>query len=76
MFILKKGSGKSNVKDEAMKEERKHRRKEWQEKSNAPKCGKNLDKWLADEIKSAKKDEEKYELKRIMSGKGRSLIFH
>ena len=43
--MLKKGNGKSNMKDEAMKEERKHepqkhRKMEWWEKSNASKCGK------------------------------------
>ena len=54
--MLKKGSGKNHVKDEARNEERKHesrklRKKEQWEKSNAPKSGKNLDKWLDDDIK-------------------------
>ena len=40
--MLKKSSGKSDVKDEARKEERtheslKHRKEEWRKKSNAPK---------------------------------------
>ena len=80
MFMLKKGSGKSNVKDEARKEERKHesrkhRKKEWRWKQNASKCVKNLDKWLADEVKCMKKEEAKCdERERKMSGNRRSSI--
>ena len=53
--MLKKGSGKPNVKDEVRKEERrnksrKHRKKGCQEKANKIEQSKNMIKWLADEI--------------------------
>ena len=53
--MLKKGSGKSNVKDEASKEDRRYesrkiRKNEWWKNSNATEHSKNLDKWLANEI--------------------------
>ena len=61
--MLKKGSGKKKVTDEVMSEEtkrevRKHRKKEGQVKSNAPKADKAWDEWLEEEIRSGEKDEE------------------
>lgn len=55
IFMLKKGSGKSNVRCEARKEERRnesgrHRKKGWREKVNRTEQSKNLDKYLGDEI--------------------------
>ena len=69
--MLKKGSGNANAKDEARKAERKHefrkhRKKEWREKSNAPESGKDLDKWLEEEIKIIKKMRQN-----TMSAKGK-----
>ena len=62
--MLKKGSGKKKVTDEVMSEEtkrevRKHRKKEGQVKSNAPTADKELGKWLKDEMRSDKKEEER-----------------
>ena len=80
IFALKKGSGKANARNEARSDERKHesrkhRNKEWWEKSNVPLSDKKLDKWLEDEIKSMKKYEAKYdERERKKKGNGRSLI--
>ena len=77
-FALKKGSAKTKVTDEARSEERKyeirkHRKKEGQTNSNAPKADEELDKWLEDEVRSGKKDEE-YERK--MNGNRSRLILH
>ena len=77
-FTLKKGSRKTKVIDEARSEERKyefrkHRKKEGWVKSNEPKADKELDKWLEDEIRSGKKDEER---ERKMNRNGRRLILH
>ena len=47
--------------------------KEGRVKSNAPKANKELDKWLEDEVRSGKKDEER---ERKMNGYGRRLILH
>ena len=82
IFMLKKGSGQTNVKDEARKEERrhesrKHMKKEWREKLNVPKSVKNLNKCLIDEMKSMKKEEAKHdERERKKKRNGRSLILH
>ena len=58
--MFKKGSGNEKMKDEARSEKRKyefrkHKEKEGQVKSNAPKADKELDKWLEDELRSLKK---------------------
>ena len=77
-FLLKKCSGKTKVIDESKSEERKyefvkHRKKEGRVKSNTQKADKELDKWLEDEVRSEKKDEES---ERKMNGHGRRLILH
>ena len=78
--MLSEGSGKSNVKDEARKEDRinepgKYRKKGWQEKMNATEQSKNLDKYLADEIEVAKRYMAiENERKRKTNGISKSLI--
>ena len=63
ILMLKKGSGKNEVMNEARSEERKyevwkHRKKEGRVMSNAQKADKELGKWLEEEMKSEKKEEE------------------
>ena len=80
--MLKKGSGKSNVRCEERKEDRrneygKFRKKGWLEKVNRTEQSKKIDKELGDEISEMKRNLEiDNERESKMNVIGNSLILH